>query len=166
MSQGIQSNRIPHATLNSMKYLRLLAYGSVISTYLLIVIGGYVASSGSGLACPDWPTCHGKWVPTLTGPVLIEYTHRLFALVVSVFVTATLLVAWFRYYEEKNILILSSATFALLMAQILLGMVTVTSELDAAITASHLGLALGVFASVLVNALLVRSRRAEIIRLD
>jgi len=47
-----------------------------------------------------------------------------------------------------------------------LGMVTVRTELNAAVTAAHLGLASGVFAFVLVNAMFVKNRRLERIRLQ
>ncbi len=149
-----------------MRYLQIYALGSVISTYILIVIGGYVSASGSGLACPDWPTCNGELIPALTGHVLIEYTHRLFALVVTVFVTVTWLVAVSRYREERNILFLSTTSLVLLFGQVLLGMITVRTELNAVVTAAHLGLASGVFAFVLVNAMFVRNRRLERLRLQ
>ena len=145
-----------------MRHLRLLAYSSVIATYLLIVIGGYVSASGSGLACPDWPTCNGQLVPALTGHVLVEYTHRLFAVLVSVLVTVMWLVVVLRYRSETRIFVLSTTSLVLLFAQVLLGMVTVRTELNPIVTASHLGLASGVFALVLVNALLVRSRSLEL----
>jgi heme a synthase len=126
---------------------------------VLILIGGFVSASGSGLACPDWPTCHGQVLPVLSGPVLVEFSHRLFALVVSLFVTGTVLVAWRSYRESKGVLALSTASFVLLLAQVFLGMVTVKSELNSLVTTAHLGLATGVFGVVLSNAFLVRSLR-------
>jgi heme a synthase len=141
--------------------LRILAYGSAISTYLLIVIGGYVVFSGSGLACgssgPDsWPLCNGQVIPTLSGPVLVEWTHRLFTLVVGLFVLGTALVAWTRYRQEKRIVQLSAMSFLVLLGQIMLGMVTVKTDLDPLVTTSHLALASALFAVVILNAITVR----------
>jgi heme a synthase len=149
------------ASIKEALGIRILAYGSALSTYVLIVIGGYVVFSGSGLACgssgPDsWPLCNGQIIPTLSGPVLVEWTHRLFTLVVGVFVLATTIVAWTRYRKEKKVLQFSTASFLVLVGQILLGMVTVRSDLDPLITTAHLAVASGLFAAVILNAVTVR----------
>ena len=140
---------------------RVLAYGSVLSTYVLIVIGGYVVFSGSGLACgssgPDsWPLCNGQVIPTLSGPVLVEWTHRLFTLIVGLFVLGTAVVAWTRYREEKRILQFSTASFLILLGQILLGMVTVKTDLDPLVSTAHLAVASALFSAVILNAMMVR----------
>ena len=140
-----------------MNPVRLLAYGSALTTYILIVIGGYVSATGSGLACPDWPLCQGQAKPPLEGAVLIEYTHRVFAIVVTAFVLSTMVYALTKLRGERVVLALSTGSFLLLMAQVILGMVTVRTELNPFVSTAHLGLATGVFALVLANAITVRN---------
>jgi len=144
-----------------MTPVRLLAYGSALTTYILIVIGGYVSATGSGLACPDWPLCQGQAIPPLEGAVLIEYTHRVFAIVVTTFVLLTMLYALTKLRGERVVVALSTGSFLLLIAQIILGMVTVRTELNPFVSTAHLGLASGVFALVLANAITVRNLRSD-----
>ena len=150
--------------------LQVLAYGSVLTTYLLIVIGGYVVFSGSGAACgssnPDsWPLCNGRLIPDPSSSnytqTLVEWTHRLFTLVVGLFVLGTTIVAWTRYRDEKRISWLSTASFLVLISQILLGMVTVKTDLDPLVTTAHLAVASGLLAILILNAISVRSLRVS-----
>ncbi|MGG3467462.1 COX15/CtaA family protein [Neobacillus pocheonensis] len=65
--------------------IKRLALLTILLTYLLIVFGGYVASSKSGMGCgPEWPLCNGDVVPTLHGDTLIEFTHRVIGAVLGI----------------------------------------------------------------------------------
>ena len=141
------------------RLIRIFAYGSVVSTYILIVIGGYVTTSNSGLGCGEsWPLCKGAVFPSLNNPeVVIELTHRLFNSVVGVFILGLAIVAWTRYRKASNIVLLSTTGLVALVAQVVLGMVTVTTSLNPIVSDAHLALASVILAIVVANAVMVRN---------
>ena len=57
--------------------VRLIVALTALSVYLLMVLGGLVTSTGSGLACPDWPLCYGSVAPPLKVDIWLEWGHRL-----------------------------------------------------------------------------------------
>ena len=128
-----------------------LSLVTAASVYVLIVLGGVVTTTGSELACPDWPLCNGQIIPTFTTPVLIEYTHRVWTLVVAALVVATAVVAWNKYRWSNRITKFATLTLVLLWAQVILGMLTVDTGALPAVVTSHLALATLVFASALMT---------------
>ncbi|MFQ5871830.1 MAG: heme A synthase [Candidatus Geothermarchaeales archaeon] len=138
-----------------MPAFKALSYSSTVSIYILIVIGGYVSATGSGLACPDWPLCNGGIIPELSAPVIIEYTHRLVTVLVTILVVSTAATVWRGLRSAKAVLSASTLTIVLLLAQILLGMVTVATELQPHVVTAHLSLAVALFASSLFVSLQV-----------
>jgi heme A synthase len=68
---------------------------------VLIVAGGVVTNTDSGLACPDWPTCFGSAMPRMAGNVAVEHTHRLIAAAVGLITVALAVSALRRARQGK-----------------------------------------------------------------
>ena len=126
---------------------------TAIMVYLLMIIGAFVRASGFGLACPDWPTCHGQIIPEFTTPVISEYTHRVVAAFTSLFVLITMVLAVKRH-RGSGVAMFATLSFLLIIGQVILGMVTVLSELDPLIGTAHLAMATAVFGSTVITAVL------------
>jgi cytochrome c oxidase assembly protein subunit 15 len=120
---------------------RLLATGFfalVGLSYLLIVLGALVRANDAGLACPDWPLCFGKLVPRFDVKVAFEYTHRVVA---GGLALCFVWLAW-RTLRDVELRARCGAVLALaaglLVAQIILGGLTVLQLLAAWTVTSHL----------------------------
>jgi cytochrome c oxidase assembly protein subunit 15 len=130
-----------------------LALTTVILMFGLIILGSIVRTTGSGLACPDWPLCQGRLIPPFQFNVLIEWFHRLVALLVSVMLFVT--VAWVLANGPLRARLggLAALAIVLLLAQILLGALTVWKLLDPGVVGGHLGVALLLFSTMLTLSL-------------
>ncbi len=122
----------------------------------LIVIGSIVRATNSGLSCPDWPLCGGHLIPPFEPHVMIEWLHRLVALLVSVSLVLTLAWVGFHAAVRRRLGWLAGVAFGLLALQIVLGALTVWKLLSPAVVGSHLAVALLLFCSMLALTLLAR----------
>jgi heme A synthase len=123
------------------------AYLAAAATFVLMVMGSLVHGTGSSLACPDWPLCHGSFFPSMTGGVEFEHSHRLMAAAVVV-LTLTLFARALRG-DDRPARWLMAAACGLVAVQAVLGGLTVLYRLPPAISIAHLATSM-TFLSVLV----------------
>jgi heme A synthase len=131
---------------------RRLAGATGLATFALIIVGGIVRVSDSGLGCGPggsgfngWPFCKGDVVPGLNLNSVIEYSHRTLASAVAIMMIV--LAVW--AVRQGRLVRPTVAAVALIIAQGLLGALTVEKNLDEPLVAAHLGLAMGLLALVL-----------------
>jgi protoheme IX farnesyltransferase len=135
-----------------MKAFRVLAVATAAVTYALVVLGGVVRVSGSGLGCPDWPLCRGRVLPPLDLHAIIEYSHRTTASLTSALIVLTAVVAWIAWRKRSDILIPATIALGLLVVQVVLGAITVRLELPPMIVLAHLATAMALLGAVCVTA--------------
>jgi cytochrome c oxidase assembly protein subunit 15 len=144
---------------------RKFATLSLLSIYLLILAGGIVRSTGSGMGCPDWPKCFGRFIPPtkiselplhyeviykekLHGEVefnatktWIEYINRLLGALTGIIVLITTVLS---FREGKKVFLPTLAGLLLILANAVLGKYVVDSFLLPGVVTAHMLLSIGV----------------------
>jgi heme A synthase len=151
---------------------RNLAYLTAALTFVLIVVGGIVRISDSGLGCgpagsgtEGWPLCGGGLVPAVDTNMLVEYTHRVLAGIVAFLIAYLAWTAWRHRRSERLLVRVSIAAFALILFQAALGGATVEEGLKQELVATHLGVAMVQIGLVMLMARLGGPERVESVRL-
>jgi heme o synthase len=142
------------STPDQARLLRRLAWTGSALALGLIVLGGVVRITGSGMGCGDhWPRCDGEWFPPLDLPTLIEIGHRWAAALVSLTVFAVALEGWRRHRTEPALRNPALLAAVLLVVQVLLGAVTVKLALPPWVIVTHLANAMVLLAVLMTVAL-------------
>lgn len=148
----------PHPTFR-------LALATLLSTLLLIGLGGYTRGSGSGFGCADrWPLCEngllGGWLPRADYHMIIEWSHRWVAAIVGILAVATVVSAW-RYRRRGRLVpVLATAALATIVFQAWIGRVVVKEQLDADLVSVHLAISLT--AAAILMATVIATRFASV----
>ncbi len=115
-----------------------LALGSAVLTFGLIAYGAWVRVSGSGLGCPDWPLCEGVLIPEIEGATAIEFGHRAYAGVTMLLIAVSALFAFRARRADRLSARLLTGALAAVLAQAVLGGITVLTELHGMVRLAHL----------------------------
>jgi len=111
---------------------------NVVANALLVVTGGAVRLTGSGLGCPTWPTCtDASLVPTkeLAGHGVIEFGNRTLTFLLTITAVAVLVVVW--RSARRDLRMLAVLSFLGIPVQAALGGITVLTGLNPWIVAGH-----------------------------
>jgi heme A synthase len=132
---------------------RRLALATVIATFALVILGGFVRVSDSGLGCGPggsgfhgWPLCEGSVIPGADLNTVVEYSHRTVASVVGLMALSLFVLAWRRH---RQLLWGTGLIFAGVVFEGLLGAATVEENLDPPLVAAHLGVAMLILAGLM-----------------
>ena len=125
-----------------------------VVTFFLIIAGALVTSNDAGLSVPDWPTSFGSLykIPHLVGGVKFEHTHRMIAQFVG-FLSIILAVWTWRADPRRWMKYLGLTALSLVIAQGILGGITVLFYLPPAVSSAHAALAQTFFCVVVLIAL-------------
>jgi heme A synthase len=142
---------------DELRRFRRLADLTILVTFALIILGGIVRVSESGLGCgpggsgaQGWPLCNGSAIPFFDNTeVIVEFSHRALAAIVTGLIVALSWVAYRHLRELRWPLRASLAAAALVLVQAGLGGLTVERSLAEELVAAHLGLAMLLLALLL-----------------
>jgi len=131
---------------------RWFAFASFLSMIVIVLTGAAVRLTGSGLGCPDWPTCFrhritGSW----SIHPFIEYSNRIVTITLVMVAGATFVAALLRRVRRVDLIVLSGLLILGVFADAILGAFVVYSKLNPWLVSLHMMLSL---AMVVVGAVL------------
>lgn len=130
-----------------MSRYQRIALLAVLSTFVMVVIGVIVRSTGSGMGCPDWPLCHGQIIPPLGDTAAwLESIHRWWGVVIGFVILALVIEAFASQRATRAITVGSVAALLLTGFQAWLGMITVAHNNSGESVTAHLTAAMILFA--------------------
>ncbi|MDQ4500972.1 COX15/CtaA family protein [Sinomonas sp. ASV322] len=136
--------------------VRALAAASLVGQIVLIVTGGAVRLTSSGLGCPTWPRCTADSLtttPEMGFHGVIEFGNRLLTFALAAVALAMVVALWNLRKKRGDLFWLAIALLASIPAQAVIGGISVLTQLNPWVVALHflVSMALVVFATLLVN---------------
>jgi cytochrome c oxidase assembly protein subunit 15 len=148
--------RLPAAlpTGISRRWLRRVLLANLAGQVLIVLSGGIVRLTGSGLGCPTFPKCTGgSYIPVVTQPQgfhkYIEFGNRMLTFVLTVLAVAALVAVW-RYVRSgqapRRLMWLGAVPIVGVFVQALIGGISVLTQLNPTVVAIHFLVSMGLIA--------------------
>jgi cytochrome c oxidase assembly protein subunit 15 len=144
-------SRARSLTLAPRQYA-IVAYCALGAFTLIVMSGAAVRLTGSGLGCPRWPRCYGQVYPPLNTHALIEFSNRMVTIPVTIAAFAAFALAFRRRPYRRELMRLSALLPLGVLAQALLGGLTVRGALDYGWVMAHFALSMLVLAAAVALA--------------
>ena len=140
--KDVSSWSVPRASL-----VRNLSFFCWAFIFFQATLGGLVSSHYAGMACPDFPTCHGSWWPGFSGAIGFQFAHRLGALSISHHLLSLAALSFFRNYAfQKWVWVI----LGLIVVQVLVGWSMIYSAVHPALSLSHSANSMTIFSIMTV----------------
>jgi len=133
--------RLRHLTVTPRQYIRV-ADIALASLSVIVLTGAAVRLSGSGLGCPTWPNCYGKVYPPLNSHAVIEFANRTLTGPLCIAAGLAWLLALRRRPYRRELMVLGSLLPLGVVAQAVLGGLTVKGALDYGWVMAHFALSM------------------------
>lgn len=128
-------SRLPGGSLSR---LGAVATGVTVLVFAQILVGAIMRHSGAGLACPDFPLCHGRLIPPLHSfHIAIHFYHRVGGVVVAIAVVGLAAMTATRAGGQVGIVRLALLAAALVGVQFVLGVASILTRLAPVVTVAH-----------------------------
>ena len=122
--------------------------------------GAVVRVNGAGMTCPDWPRCQGAWLPALDNPTVFEWSHRVGAIVLTIIIALTFVMAWRCRVELPSAFRAAWFGVAVIVAQIIAGWLTIKYNNSPPTVALHLVVGFLTFITLSIVAVIAHSAKA------
>ncbi len=135
----------------SSKTFSRFALATFIGSGLIVISGAAVRLTGSGLGCPDWPTCYKDRLTVSTSlHPLIEFSNRLVTVALVVLIAATVVAAYLRAPRRRDLLVISWLLVLGVFGDAVLGAIVVYTKLNPYLVMIHMWLSLAMVALAVV----------------
>ncbi len=146
--ETLKNHRLPRV---SPKAFTKFSLATFIASALIVLSGAAVRLTGSGLGCPDWPSCyHDRFTSSLSLHPLVEFSNRMVTAVYFIVLIATVIAAHLRAAKRRDLILLSWSLIVGLIAEAVLGGIVVYTHLNPWLVATHMWLSLGMLVIAIV----------------